>query len=275
MGTPAWPSTRRDERYVDLIGKTVRLPLAGRSIPIVADDHADPQKGTGAVKITPAHDFDDWGVGRRTGLRVVNVMTTRAEIALQGNSEFLEGCDAADEVMELDGLGRYEARDRIVELAERQGWLDGVDADRHAVPHGDRSKVAIEPFLTDQWFVDTNRIVGAAIEAVKDGRTRIYPEQYENLYLSWLENIEPWCISRQLWWGHQIPVWYDAEGNEYCAMTEQEAKAKSGRARPHQGPGRVGHVVFIGLVADRNAWMAGQDSGPGAILSDRCAGDRI
>ena len=216
-----------DQRYAGLIGKTVRLPLAGRSIPIVADSHADPKKGTGAVKITPAHDFDDWEVGRRTGLRVVNVMTTRAEITLQGNPEFLEGCDVSEESMGLDGLDRYEARDRIVELAEQQGWLDGVDADRHAVPHGDRSKVAIEPFLTDQWFVDTNRIVGAAIQAVKDGRTRIYPEQYENLYLSWLENIEPWCISRQLWWGHQIPVWYDAEGNEYCAMTEQEAKAKS------------------------------------------------
>ena len=217
-----------DDRYVHLIGKTVRLPLAGRSIPIVADRHADPEKGTGAVKITPAHDFNDWEVGRRTGLRAINVMSPRAEMALKGNEDFAEGCDISPEVMELHGLDRYEARARIVKLAEGEGWLDGVSADRHAVPHGDRSKVAIEPFLTDQWFVDTGQIVKPAIDAVREGRTRIYPEQYENLYLSWLGNIEPWCISRQLWWGHQVPVWYDEDGNAFCASTEEEAVSMSG-----------------------------------------------
>ena len=217
-----------DERYVHLVGKTVRLPLAGRSIPIVADRHADPEKGTGAVKITPAHDFNDWEVGRRTGLKAINVMSPRAEMALKGNEEFADGCDVSPEVMEMHGLDRYEARARIVELAGKEGWLDGVSADRHAVPHGDRSKVAIEPYLTDQWFVDTGRIVKPAIDAVKEGRTRIHPEQYENLYLSWLANIEPWCISRQLWWGHQVPVWYDEDGNAFCASTEEEAISMSG-----------------------------------------------
>ena len=217
-----------DERYAHLIGKTVRLPLAGRSIPIVADRHADPEKGTGAVKITPAHDFNDWEVGRRAGLRAINVMSPRAGMALKGNLDFSEGCDVSPEAFELDGLDRYEARARMVKLAERDGWLDGVSADRHAVPHGDRSKVAIEPYLTDQWFVDTGRIVQPAIDAVKEGRTRIHPEQYENLYLSWLGNIEPWCISRQLWWGHQVPVWYDGEGNAFCASTEEEAVSMAG-----------------------------------------------
>ena len=212
-----------DPRYSGLIGKTVRLPLAGRSIPVVGDEHADPEKGTGAVKITPAHDFNDWDVGQRCGLRAVNVMSPRATMHLSGNSEFLEGCEPDDAAMALDGLDRYEARKRIVALAAEQGWLDGVEADRHSVPHGDRSKVAIEPYLTDQWFVDAKKLVGPAIDAVKQGRTRILPEQYEKTYFNWLENIEPWCISRQLWWGHQIPVWYDSDGRQHCAATEEEA----------------------------------------------------
>jgi valyl-tRNA synthetase len=149
-------------------------------------------------------------------------------MVVEGNAEFLEGADPADEVADLHGLDRYEARELIVTLAGEQGWLDGIDAETHMVPHGDRSKVAIEPYLTDQWFVDAGRLAGPALEAVRDGRTRILPEQYEKVYFHWLENIEPWCISRQLWWGHQIPVWYDAEGNHYCAMTEAEARAQAG-----------------------------------------------
>ncbi|RAP40156.1 valine--tRNA ligase [Rhodovulum viride] len=214
-----------DARYRHLIGKTVRLPLCGRSIPIVADDYADPTKGTGAVKITPAHDFNDWGVGQRTGLRAINIMSTRAAIFLKDNADFAEGCDAAlvaDAIARFDGLDRYEARKAIVAEAEAEGWLDGIDSDRHMVPHGDRSKTAIEPYLTDQWFVDTQKIVGPALDAVrkgmaaqeagtfdqKAGYTRILPERDAKTYFHWLENIEPWCISRQLWWGHQIPVWY-------------------------------------------------------------------
>ncbi|WP_414897579.1 valine--tRNA ligase [Rhodovulum sp. YEN HP10] len=214
-----------DARYRHLIGKTVRLPLCGRSIPIVADDYADPTKGTGAVKITPAHDFNDWGVGQRTGLRAINIMSTRAAMFLKDNADFAEGCDealVADCLARFDGLDRYEARKAIIAEAEAQGWLDGIDSDRHMVPHGDRSKTAIEPYLTDQWFVDTRKIVDPALDAVrkgmaaqeagafdeKAGYTRILPERDAKTYFHWLENIEPWCISRQLWWGHQIPVWY-------------------------------------------------------------------
>ena len=205
-----------DPRYAHLVGKTVRLPLVGRSIPIVADAYADPEKGTGAVKITPAHDFNDWEVGQRAGLAAINVMDTRARIALKDNAAFGEDAHPADELADLDGLDRYEARELIVTLAQDQGWLDGIDEEVHTVPHGDRSKVAIEPFLTDQWYVDAAKLAGPALDAVRDGRTRILPESQEKTYYHWLENIEPWCISRQLWWGHQIPVWYgdyvDANG---------------------------------------------------------------
>ncbi|MBF9051475.1 valine--tRNA ligase [Roseobacter sp. HKCCD9010] len=200
-----------DRRYAHLIGKHVILPITGRRVPIVADSYADPEKGTGAVKITPAHDFNDWDVGQRTGLRVINVMDTKAAMALRGNTEFAEGCPddlIAAAIERLDGADRYEARDAIVTWAEEYGWLDGIDADRHMVPHGDRSKVSVEPFLTDQWFVDTAKIVEPALEAVRDGRTNIMPEQHRKVYFNWLENIQPWTISRQLWWGHQIPVWY-------------------------------------------------------------------
>jgi valyl-tRNA synthetase len=214
-----------DRRYAHLIGKTVTLPICGRSIPIVADEYADPEKGTGAVKITPAHDFNDMEVGKRTGLRAINVMTTRAAMFLRGNDDFAEGCPAdmiGAAIERYDGMDRYEARDAIVTEARDNGWLDGIDEDKHMVPHGDRSKVAIEPYLTDQWFVDAEKIVGPALDAVRQGMaaqeagefdetagyTRILPERDAKTYYHWLENIEPWCISRQLWWGHQIPVWY-------------------------------------------------------------------
>ncbi len=197
-----------DDRYRHLVGKTVRLPLVGRSIPIVADAYADPEKGTGAVKITPAHDFNDWDVGQRCGLAAINVMDTRARIALKADPAFSEGISPDEALSDFDGLDRYEARDLVVTLAEAQGWLDGIDAETHMVPHGDRSKVAIEPFLTDQWYVDAATLAKPALAAVRDGRTRILPERDEKTYFHWLENIEPWCISRQLWWGHQIPVWY-------------------------------------------------------------------
>ena len=220
-----------DARYAGLIGGHVILPLTGRRVPIVADSYADPAKGTGAVKMTPAHDFNDWAVGQRQGLRAINILDTRARLKLRENADLAQGCPAeaiARLIEALDGADRYAAREWIVATAEAEGWLDGIDADRHMVPHGDRSKVVIEPFLTDQWFVDTGKIVGPALQAVREGRTRIIPEQHEKVYFNWLENIEPWCISRQLWWGHQIPVWYDAAGNQYCAPTEAEARAMAG-----------------------------------------------
>jgi len=238
-----------DARYAHLVGKHAILPLVGRRLRIVADAYADPEKGTGAVKMTPAHDFNDWAVGERTGLRAINVMNTTAAIALHGNTDFAEGCrgdDIARCIEALDGIDRYEARDWIIQTAEAEGWLDGIDADRHMVPHGDRSKVAIEPYLTDQWFVDTSKVVQPAIDAVHKGEVTIMPDQDRKVYLHWLENIEPWCISRQLWWGHQIPVWFgpekqDSEGTlflsasssgadqpkQFCCATEAEAIASA------------------------------------------------
>ncbi len=223
-----------DPRYRHLIGKTVRLPLVGRSIPIVADEHADPEKGTGAVKITPAHDFNDWEVGRRAGLAAINVMDSRARIALRGNTAFWEGAKPSEDLDGLDGLDRYEARDVVLTIAERQEWLDGVDEETHVVPHGDRSKVAIEPFLTDQWYVDAGRLAGPALAAVRDGRTRILPENQEKIYAHWLENIEPWCISRQLWWGHQIPVWYgDYVGPDGAMLHGPRLNGQAAPDEPH------------------------------------------
>ncbi|MFQ5622238.1 MAG: valine--tRNA ligase [Paracoccaceae bacterium] len=234
-----------DERYKHLIGRTVLLPLVGRSIPIVADEYADPEKGTGAVKITPAHDFNDWEVGKRCGLRAVNVMHTNARMWLSDNPDFAENCDAemlARTIQMFDGMDRYEAREAIVEDARVNEWLDGIDKERHMVPHGDRSKVAVEPYLTDQWFVDAAKLAGPALAAVRSGSTKILPQQHEKVYFHWLENIEPWCISRQLWWGHQVPVWYgvrkpdDKTGSgpkEFCASNEEEALAL---AQKYYGP---------------------------------------
>ncbi|SFI62103.1 valine--tRNA ligase [Albimonas pacifica] len=219
-----------DVRYAGLIGKSVILPLVGRRIPIVADEHADPSKGTGAVKITPAHDFNDFEVGKRAGLPRINVMTSRAAITIEGNAEFLEGASPSPEVLALEGLDRFVARKAIVDLAEGQGWLDGIDDEQHVVPHGDRSKVPVEPWLTDQWFVDAKTLAKEALAAAHDGRTTFHPANWVKTYDHWMENIEPWCISRQLWWGHQIPVWYGPDGKIFCEMSEAEALAA---ARAH------------------------------------------
>ena len=212
-----------DERYKGLIGSTVKVPLTNRVIPIVADNYADPTKGTGAVKVTPAHDFNDWEVGKRSNLKVINVFDTKARILVKQNDQLLIECKPDEVVFSFDGEDRYEVRNRIVGIAKDKGWLHGIEREKHMVPHGDRSSVAIEPLLTNQWFVDTEKIVKPAIDAVKSGKTKILPNQDAKVYFNWLENIEPWCVSRQLWWGHQIPVWYDDDGNEYCASSEQEA----------------------------------------------------
>ena len=200
-----------DPRYAHLIGKHAVLPLVGRRLPIVADAYADPAQGTGAVKMTPAHDFNDFEVGRRQGLRLVNVMDAKAHVALAGNEAFHEGAEPSPECMALDRLDRFAARKRIVALAEEQGWLDLTEPHLHQIPHGDRSKVAIEPWLTDQWFCDAPTLAGPAIAAVRAGETSFVPDTWSKTYFNWMENIEPWCISRQLWWGHRIPVWYGCE----------------------------------------------------------------
>ncbi|GKX34009.1 MAG: valine--tRNA ligase [Rhizobiaceae bacterium MnEN-MB40S] len=218
-----------DERYSDLVGKTVILPLVGRRIPIVADEYPNPEEGTGAVKMTPAHDFNDFDVGKRAGLRAVNIMTREALVTLDGNEEFLEGVPSSDELTETisayDGQDRFVVRKKIVERMEALGLLDKVEDHVHAVPHGDRGGVPIEPYLTDQWYVDAEVLARPAIASVREGRTKFVPKNWEKTYFEWMENIQPWCISRQLWWGHQIPAWYGPDEHIFVAKTEEEAIA--------------------------------------------------
>lgn len=197
-----------NETLGHLIGKNAVLPLVGRVIPIFGDDYADPEKGTGAVKITPAHDFNDFEVGKRHGLNVVNILDGEARMLLQGNAEFLAGAEPGTETLALHGLDRFAARKAVVGLMAERGLLRKVEPNTHTVPHGDRSDVVIEPWLTDQWYVDVKPLALRSLQAVQDGRTKITPESWTKTYNSWLENIEPWCVSRQLWWGHQIPAWY-------------------------------------------------------------------
>ena len=225
-----------DARYTALVGKFVRLPLVGRLIPIVADAYSDPEKGTGAVKITPAHDVNDFEVGKRQGLRRINILDPEGRMLIAGNADFLDGAAPEPEAMALHGLDRALARKRVVDLMEARGLLRLIEPNTHAVPHGDRSGVVIEPYLTDQWYVDAKPLAERALQAVRDGRTKFVPENYEKIFFQWLTDIEPWCISRQLWWGHRIPVWYDADGGVYVATGEAEAlaqaAAKHGRAVP-------------------------------------------
>ena len=208
-----------DERYAGLVGKAVILPITGRRVPIVADDYADPTKGSGAVKITPAHDFNDFQVGKRAGLATLNVMDSLARIT---------AADCPDVPADYEGMDRFAARKAIVARAEEEGWLKAIEKTKHMVPHGDRSGTVIEPWLTDQWYVDAKTLAQPAIAAVETGRTTFEPASYSKIYFEWLRNIEPWCISRQLWWGHRIPAWYDADGNIYVAETEEDALAQAG-----------------------------------------------
>jgi valyl-tRNA synthetase len=212
-----------DERYQGLLGKKVRLPIVGRLIPIVADDYADPEKGSGAVKITPAHDFNDFQVGKRHGLPMINILDVFGRLN-----------DAAPEAYR--GLDRFEARKRVVEEFEAAGLLRGIEKTRHVVPHGDRSGVVVEPYLTDQWFVNAEVLAKPAIEAVEQGRTIFQPKHWEKTYFEWMRNIQPWTISRQLWWGHRIPAWFGPDGAVFVEETEDEAKAA---ARAHYGRDEV------------------------------------
>jgi valyl-tRNA synthetase len=219
-----------DERYKHLLGKHAVLPLVGRRIPIVGDEISDPEKGSGAVKITPAHDFVDFEVGKRHSLRQVSVLTIEAKLDLRDNSAFLEDVPPSstlDETIALDGMDRFAARKKIVERLEASGLIDKIEPNTHVVPHGDRSNVVIEPFLTDQWYVNAKAMAVQAIAAVEDGRTTFIPKNWEKTYFEWMENIQPWCISRQLWWGHQIPAWYGPDGRVFVAETEDEAVSRA------------------------------------------------
>ncbi|HVW54656.1 MAG TPA: valine--tRNA ligase [Rhizobiaceae bacterium] len=230
-----------DERYSSLVGKNVVLPIVGRRIPVVADEYSDPEKGTGAVKITPAHDFNDFEVGKRHQLPAVNILTTEAAITLKDNEDFLRDLEVTPQRQavwdSLDGQDRFTARKQIVELMEEGGFLAKVEPHRHAVPHGDRSGVPIEPFLTDQWYVNAAELAKPAIRSVREGRTKFVPKNWEKTYFDWMENIQPWCISRQLWWGHQIPAWYGPDGQPFVAETEEEALDTAvEHYLAHQGP---------------------------------------
>ena len=210
-----------DARYKDLVGKYVRLPLANRPIPVIADEHSDPEKGTGAVKITPAHDFNDFEVGRRHELPLINI--------LQRDGTLNEAVPQA-----YRGLDRFEARRCVIADLEALDLVDRIESITHAVPHDEKTKtVVLEPYLTEQWYLDVRPLAEKAIEAVEGGRTRFVPEQWTNVYYNWMRNIHPWCISRQLWWGHQLPVWYDEAGEVYVAESEEQALAE---LRAKRGP---------------------------------------
>jgi len=219
LGDTAVAVHPEDERYRDLIGRNAVLPLVGRLLKIVADEHADPETGSGAVKITPAHDFNDFEVARRHGLELINIFDRDARINENAPDRFR-------------GLDRYEARKQVLAELEELGALERAEPHEHSLPTGDRSGVVIEPWLTDQWYVDAQRLAGPALEAVEEGRTQIVPQQWEKTYFDWLRNIQPWCISRQLWWGHRIPAWYGPDQHIFVEETEGEALEA---ARQHYG----------------------------------------
>ncbi|MEC8851046.1 MAG: valine--tRNA ligase, partial [Pseudomonadota bacterium] len=209
-----------DPRYLDLIGGHAILPLVGRRLPIVGDSYSDPEKGSGAVKMTPAHDFNDFEVGRRHDLEMINIFDAQACL----NDNVSEA---------FRGLDRFAARAKVVAAMEAEGLLEKVEENRHVVPHGDRSGVPIEPWLLDHWFVDAATLAGPAIAAVESGRTRFVPKSWENTYFEWMRNIQPWCISRQLWWGHQIPAWFAPDGQIFVAMDAAEAAAAAAKHYGH------------------------------------------
>jgi len=221
-----------DARYRRLVGRNAILPLVGRRIPIIADEYSDPEKGTGAVKITPAHDFNDFEVGRLHELPLVSVLDVEANLDLDNNEAFLRDVPPSPELEETltyHGLDRFVVRKEIVARLEAAGLLAKAEPHQHVVPHGDRSGVVIEPFLTEQWYVDAAKLARPALAAVRDGRTLFVPQNWEATYFNWMENIQPWCISRQLWWGHQIPAWYgfkvDGEGGPLTGGSRQARAA--------------------------------------------------
>ena len=220
-----------DPRYKDLIGKDIILPLVGRRIPIVGDEHADMEKGTGAVKVTPAHDFNDYEVGKRCGLPMINIFTFNADVretAQVFNTDGSVNTDVEASIPEkYRGMERFAARKAIVADFEAAGLLQEIKDHDLTVPYGDRGGVVIEPMLTDQWYVDAKTLAKPAIEAVENGDIQFVPKSYENMYFSWMRDIQDWCISRQLWWGHRIPAWYDEEGNVYVAHDEAEVRAQN------------------------------------------------
>ncbi|XWN33739.1 MAG: valine--tRNA ligase [Devosia sp.] len=253
-----------DERFQHLVGRDAVLPLVGRRIQIVADTYSDPEKGSGAVKITPAHDFNDFEVGKRHKLTLISIFDETAAVQLKENQAFLEGIDAGavrDLIDAVDGKDRFAARDEIVRRMTDGGYIETIEPNVHQVPFGDRSGVAIEPLLTDQWYVNAKRLAGPAMEAVREGKTLFVPSNWSRTYFDWMENIQPWCISRQLWWGHQIPAWYGPDGKIFVERTEDEVLNVAGL---HYGRGVA--------VAERDealaAWAQEDQEGPCLLYRD-------
>ena len=301
LGDSAVAVNPEDERYKHLVGKNVVLPLVGRLIPIVADDYSDMEKGSGAVKITPAHDFNDFEVGRRHNLPQINILDIEGRIALVDNEDYLRGLPVGtdDLVTEMHGMDRFAARKLIVQRMEDFGFLDKIEPHTNMVPHGDRSGVVIEPYLTDQWYVDAQTMAQPAIAAVRSGATTFVPKNWEKTYFEWMDNIQPWCISRQLWWGHQIPAWYGPDGKVFVAETEDEAVGKRARLlrRKRNDHARAGrrngarcvqarrfhharrrrsrYVVLIRAVAVHDARLARRRDRCCALLPDKRAGDGL
>ncbi len=227
LGDTAVAVHPEDERYKHLIGKNIRLPITGRLVPIVADTYVDKDFGTGCVKITPAHDFNDFQLGKRHDLPLINIFDKDAHIlasfdVMAAGSFTNLGQEVAP--AEYAGLERFVARKKLVKEAEANGWLDKIEPYKLKAPRGDRSGVIVEPWLTDQWYVSAKELAKPAIEAVEDGRVKFVPEQYQNMYFAWMRDIQDWCISRQLWWGHRIPAWYDEAGNFYVGRNETEVR---------------------------------------------------
>jgi len=210
LGDTAVAVNPNDERYKHLKGKNVLLPIINRVIPIIFDDYSDPEKGTGAVKITPAHDFNDFEVGKRHNLELINIMNADATINENGGKEF-------------QGLDRFEARDRIIDKLKTLNLFVKEETITHTVPHGDRSNVIVEPWLMDQWYVDAKKMAIPAIKAVEDSKTTFIPKNWDKTYFEWMRNIQPWCVSRQLWWGHRIPAWFGPDNKVFVESSEQEA----------------------------------------------------
>jgi valyl-tRNA synthetase len=205
-----------DDRYKALVGKKAVLPLTGRLVPIIADEHSDPEKGTGAVKITPAHDFNDFEIGKRHNLAMIGILNKDGTLNDQVPAPYR-------------GLSREAARKKVVADLDSAGLLDRTDSITHSVPHDEKTKtVVLEPMLTEQWYLNVEPLAAKAIASVESGKTKFVPENWSNVFFGWMRNIRPWCISRQIWWGHQIPIWYDADGKIYCAETEAEAIAQAG-----------------------------------------------
>ncbi|MBK6758591.1 MAG: valine--tRNA ligase [Moraxellaceae bacterium] len=227
LGDTAVAVHPEDERYKHLIGKNIRLPITGRLVPIVGDTYVDKDFGTGCVKITPAHDFNDFQLGKRHDLPLINIFDKNAQVLAQFEvmaAGTFADLGSEDAPSEYAGLERFVARKKLVKEAEENGWLDKIEPYKLKAPRGDRSGVIVEPWLTDQWYVSAKELAKPAIEAVEDGRVKFVPEQYQNMYFAWMRDIQDWCISRQLWWGHRIPAWYDEAGNIYVGRDEAEVR---------------------------------------------------